>query len=404
MTEAQTLSYIDKAIKAGKLPKEKLLALYNQSGVTEREPDRLVFHDDDTVSRKPTIWGWEPILPMGKLCHFAGVSGQAKSPVIVDLLARLSAQKEFPDGTQNNLKAIRSLLFCLEDALADIILPRYDLAGGAPGMLRHVGMTQVSKDGTLSERVTAFDKDINLLCDLARKMHAEERGLGAIAIDPITNHLGGANSNAETEIRNILTPLCQLAEELQLILITCGHLNKNSGKGQDPIHRILGAAAFAGVARTIYMFGKDEQSTSPYDHVMTPVRGDMGVAFKYSTYVEEREYEGKKSKVVGVKWNGRTTQTSEQAADPTSKQQVSKERKAGTDLHNFLKSGKRPGEECQKYLSDSGYDLKTLNLARVRRHAGVDTEPNGRKSMWFLPTAIQQFSIPETRQDDAPNY
>ncbi len=41
MTEAQTLSYIDKAIKAGKLPKEKLLALYDRTD-EKLEPKNLI--------------------------------------------------------------------------------------------------------------------------------------------------------------------------------------------------------------------------------------------------------------------------------------------------------------------------------------------------------------------------
>jgi len=41
MTEAQTLSYIDKAIRAGKLPKEKLLALYDRTD-ENAEPKNLI--------------------------------------------------------------------------------------------------------------------------------------------------------------------------------------------------------------------------------------------------------------------------------------------------------------------------------------------------------------------------
>jgi hypothetical protein len=52
---------------------------------------------------------------------------------------------------------------------------------------------------------------------------------------------------AQRSICAVLAPLSNLAAELDIVVITVGHFNR-SERGTDPLHRMIGAAAFSGVA------------------------------------------------------------------------------------------------------------------------------------------------------------
>jgi DnaB-like helicase N terminal domain len=65
----------------------KLQAL--QESPNGRDSQLIVIRGDE-VAEKPLRWIWKPYLPLGKLVHFGGNSSQAKSPITVDLAARIS--------------------------------------------------------------------------------------------------------------------------------------------------------------------------------------------------------------------------------------------------------------------------------------------------------------------------
>lgn len=112
--------------------------------------------------------------------------------------------------------------------------------------------------------------------------------LGLIIVDPITNYLGPSKMTAEEQMRALLTPLAALAAELGMMVITVGHFNRCE-RGTDPLHRLMGAAAFGGVARAVYTFGPDPDSDSKFRHVMTVARacGGEGSALRYRTELVE---------------------------------------------------------------------------------------------------------------------
>src|SRR5262249_2329037 len=71
-----------------------LLGTYNTYQYDK--PGGLVVIRGHETKEKPLRWMWKPYLPLGKLVHFSGESSQAKSPVTVDIAARISTGAEFP--------------------------------------------------------------------------------------------------------------------------------------------------------------------------------------------------------------------------------------------------------------------------------------------------------------------
>jgi len=360
-------------VSAGALPLEKV-----------RHSELIVVRGDD-VAEKPLRWMWKPYLPLGKLVHFGGNSSQAKSPVTVDLAARISVGGDWPDGTRNELGPRSVILLNIEDDLEDTILPRFRLAGGDKSKLSYVKGTRLHiGESKPLERGVILAADMEHLATHARDL----RDLGLIVIDPVTNYLGGAKMNAEEDVRTILTPIANLAAELGIVAITVGHFNRRE-KGTDPLHRMMGAAAFSGVARAVYAFGPDPEEESKYCHVMSVVRscGGEGSALRYRTeLVSENCPNSFPTEIVKVVWTGKSDATAEDVVDSASSLEKTREHEAALMLRNLLRDGKKSATECTALLKAEGYDLEKLNAGRIRRKAGADSKkfPGDRHYSWFL--------------------
>ena len=66
----------------------------------------------------------------------------------------------------------------------------------------------------------------------------------------------------------------------------------------------MGCAAFAGVARDVFIFGNDPDDEDKYAHVMSEIRNKSAPKLKYKTEAVQVEWKGKTSEVIKVKWVG----------------------------------------------------------------------------------------------------
>ena len=143
----------------------------------------------------------------------------------------------------------------------------------------------------------AIDRDYQGLADVVRSLE----DLALIAIDPITNYLGKQSMNKEEDIRgNISMPLKSLAQERRVCIITVGHLNKRD-KDATPLQRTMGAAAFTGVPRKVFMFGKKSDQDNKHAHIMTEIR-DKQVAIQYKTLAVADPEGIQKSPTIKIEW------------------------------------------------------------------------------------------------------
>ena len=354
--------------------------------ITEGSSELIVIRGDEAEPEHLRFL-WKPYLPLGKLAHFGGAQSQAKSPVTVDLAARVTRGAPWPDSQTNDLGPRSVILLNIEDDLSDTILPRFILAGGDRSKLFYVKGTKFTKEDKSAEMMLALDRDITLLCDLARKTP----DLGLIVIDPISNYLGRVKMNAEEQVRTILTPLATLAAELGIVVVTVGHLNRRE-KGTSPLNRMMGAAAFSGVARVVYIFGPSPDSESPYSHLISAARGAVGDdSLIFHTEMQSQEWAGKSSDVIKVIWDGTSKATAEDAVDPASRKEKSVENDLANELGDLLKDGKpRSPEECKAHVCRT-HSVKEdqVNWPRVRKKAKVNHErlEGKNKHVWQLEAA-----------------
>ncbi len=96
-------------------------------------------------------WLWPGRLPLGKLVVLDGDPGVGKSTLALDIAARLSTGRGWPDGGTCPPGGV--LILSAEDGLADTIRPRLDAAGGDPTRVHALTEVRyVGEDGQLRAR------------------------------------------------------------------------------------------------------------------------------------------------------------------------------------------------------------------------------------------------------------
>ena len=105
------------------------------------------------------------------MLNLSGESSQGKSPLLIDLCARMSklpghdGYGTWPDGQKMQKFPLHSIMLNNEDDLQDTILPRFDLAGGCDLFFHPITGVQVSKD----------DKDASTNARSEGRHHAHRR-------------------------------------------------------------------------------------------------------------------------------------------------------------------------------------------------------------------------------------
>src|SRR5712671_2704953 len=83
------------------------------------------------VVAQPVSWLWPDRIPLGKLVLLDGDPDLGKSLILLDLCARLSTGRPFPDGRPGTGPA-NALVLSAEDNAADTIVPRLARLGADP--------------------------------------------------------------------------------------------------------------------------------------------------------------------------------------------------------------------------------------------------------------------------------
>ncbi len=336
--------------------------------------------DSDPNEADTCVWLWPGYLQANQLTHLAGLSAEGKSPVTRDLAARLSSGREWPDGTPNTFEKRMVLMLASEDDWATVILPHLMQAGANLDNIKRFAMTTVEGD-SVAEALTALDQDIGQL-EECLKDNANK--VGMIVIDPITNYLGRVNMNKEGEARGLLMPLANLAQRYTVATKTVGHLNKSEG---PLLQRVMGAAAFVGVARQTLFFSGDPEDECQFAHVMGFGRKTTTPGLKYKTVQKPFEFNGKTFDVVAVEWGGKSdVDMEEQIGNPTKQAEKSASKQVQVLLKTLLRDGEKPSQEVEQSIKESGINITDWQKAAKRV---AKSKKKGKGWVWYLPVPEQ---------------
>jgi putative DNA primase/helicase len=336
--------------------------------------------------KKHKKWLWKGYLQSNQLHHFAGASSEGKSPVTRDLIGRLTRGADWPDGTKNEAGPRSVILLSSEDDWSDTILPSLELAGADLDLVFEF-ISTVTRGEEVVDVTTALDRDID---EIAAHIKSRE-DVGLVIIDPITNYLGSKSMNKEDEMRSILMPLAKMAQSFEVGVVTVGHLNKRD-KDTALMQRLMGAAAFGGVARQVFMFGNDPDEEDPFAHVMGLLRKNTYPPLKYKTVAVPQEWDGQVSDIIQVKWCGPAKNIDmDEVVNARKQSDKTASKEAGAFIKAFLRDGAKPTKVIEEALKDAG--IECSNFARTARKVAatrkVKGKGNGAGSEWYLPTTEQ---------------
>ena len=320
------------------------------------------------VTTKAVEWLWHARLPKGKVTMFDGDPDLGKSVVTMDIAARVSTGRPFPDGAPS--EAGNVLIVNVEDGADDTIVPRLKAHGAD---LRRVFLFSSVPDGQGGKRLLELPKDIVLL-----ENKVKQRGARLLILDPVLTMLGG-DANKDQEARKALAPIRDLAERRSVTVVCVRHLNKNVSL--SAIQRGGGNMGLIGVARAGAFF-----ATHPDDDKLRVMAIHKSNLAERPPSLSYRIVLSPVHKTARIEWAGTTGHDANSLAS-TSASPVEKSKldKAKEFLRDELSDGPMWAKQVQKDAGDAGVSQATLNSAKAVLR--VRSEKIGIQGwQWALPT------------------
>ena len=236
---------------------------------TAMQPGQVVAVRYDTIAPEDVIWLWLYRIAIGKLTVISGNPGVGKSYLTLDIAARVSSGRAFPDGAPCEAGTV--VIVSCEDGPGDTIRPRLDLLGADVSRVIHFeGVRENDKVQLLQ-----LDRHIPALDEFLERNET----ISTVIVDPLAGFLGETDSHKNAEVRSVLGPLARLAEKHQVAVVGINHLTKREGKA---IFRSLGSMGIIAAARAAWAVTFDPDD--PDRRLFLPVKNNLaestGLAYR----------------------------------------------------------------------------------------------------------------------------
>jgi AAA domain len=216
------------------------------------------------IEAEPIEWLWRERIAVRKLTIIDGDPGTGKSTLTIDLAARVSTGRPFPDGGECRLG--KAILVTAEDGPADTIRPRLEAAGA--DLSRVVVMSPALSAG--SGGILELPKDVARLEETVMRVRAT-----LMVLDPFSAFLGGdVDSYKDQDIRKVTTILAALAENCSCAVILIRHLGKS--EKSSVLYRGLGSIGAIAAARSAFVVASDPTDSSDSERrVFCPTKSNL---------------------------------------------------------------------------------------------------------------------------------
>ena len=322
------------------------------------------------VSPEAVDWLWPGRIALGKLTLLSGDPGLGKSFLTIDLAARVTTGKAWPDRP-GELNAIGSVvMLSAEDDLADTIRPRLDAAGADVSRVWCLQAVRyrLEDDPEELERGFCLTTDCEVL-DVVLRQVGDCR---LLVVDPIGSYLAGIDSHRNAEVRSVLQPLSDLASRYDVAVVAVSHLNKScSGPA---VYRSMGSLAFTAAARAVWAVSKDPDCQAR--RLVLPVKNNLGA-----------DESGLAYRIAGepptVDWESELVSlTADDALAPTEEREERTERdRAKNWLRETLAGGAVASLDIIADAKEHGIAEKTLR--RALRDIGGRPQKRGPGGTWL---------------------
>jgi hypothetical protein len=338
-------------------------------------------------------WLWPGRLAVGKLAILDGDPGLGKSLVTLDLCARVTTGRAFPD--QAAVWPGDVLIVNCEDGVADTIRPRLE---GLSADLNRVHVLRGPLESGL-ERLPSFPRDLPRLERAVR-----DSGAVLAVIDPIMAFLDDTVcSGNDQSVRQALSPLAALAESTECAILLVRHLNKSGGA--RAVYRGGGSIGIIGACRSAWVIARHPDDER--QRVLAPIKNNLAPPQPSLAYEIVHDEAGRPQ----VSWLGTVEVGADELVGVGGAAVDGGQLERGVSLlREALAAGPLPAAEVVARLARQGVSRRTV--FRARAEAGVLSEvektPTGLRSLWRLapPTELTpaQHALKLLNAKPLPHY
>ncbi|MBV9124028.1 MAG: AAA family ATPase [Planctomycetes bacterium] len=296
---------------------------------------------------RPLEWLWPGRLALGKLAILEGDPGLSKSLLTLDLCARLTTGRPFPDDSPSPGPA-NVIILNAEDSLQDTIIPRLQRLQAD---LSRVFTPDLYEED--SKVPLAFPARLDVLDDLLDRTQAR-----LVILDPINAFLEGrVNIHNDQSVRGALAPLAWLADRRRCVVQFVRHLNKSGGTRS--LYRGGGSIGFMAACRCAWLAARDPQE--PSRRILAEVKNNLAppqssLAYTVAPYDSEAPL---------ITWLGTSSLKADALlARPALNPSPARPRELAKNfLEEVLQDGPRPFEEILARAQEAGLTARTVQRA-----------------------------------------
>lgn len=344
----------------------------------KKSNDEVILISAQDLQPQSISWLWKGWIAEGKLHLLAGQPGQGKTTIAISFCATVSAGCAWPDSSSCAVGNV--LIWSGEDDATDTLLPRL-IAAGAERSRCHF-ITGVRRSG----EVQPFDPARDML-DLEKQID-RIGNVKLLVLDPIVSVVTG-DSHSNTEVRRALQPLVDLANRKNIALLGITHFSKGSA-GVDPMMRVIGSVAFAGVARTVFVAQKTTDTDEGSQGIFAKAKANSATnsgGFAYSIEQVQIVDHIETSRITwGEELDG---SANELLSEATEAHQDQRSNELQEMLRAELESGSKPAGEVIKSLQANGYSPNQIKRASISLRVKKEKQGMSGPWAWSLPSVSE---------------
>jgi hypothetical protein len=301
------------------------------------------------VTPQPVEWLWPACLAPGKLTMLEGDPNLGKSWIALDLCARLSAGRAWPDGAPS-AGAAHALYFSAEDNDADTLAPRLHALGADPERM-HIWPSRQPLP-QLPSQLTDFSA---LLADTDVRL---------AVLDPLPAFLDAGAAVNNERARRLLIDLANVAQNRRCAILLVRHLVKL--RYLPALARGAGAMTFSGACRLTMLAARDPDD--PSRCLLASLKNNLAPAPPTLAYALAPAAGGG----ARLAWLGTSPWRPDAAAPRRCDGRARRRATARRWLEKFLKNGPRLSRDIKRLAGRRGLCRNTLY--RARRDSAVRIE------------------------------
>lgn len=358
-----------------------------KSATADAAPDELVIEWASSIDPVPVEWLWPSRIPLGKLTTFAGMTSVGKTFTLLDISARVSRGLEWPDRQGECSTPGKVLFISAEDDPNDTLVPR----------LIEMGADRANIAFLKSKFRNKFT--IGDLSTLDRALKEMGPPVRLVCIDPPTAFVGKVDDHKNAELRGLLSPLCDWAQQYRVAIVFITHFNKSTEK-VAALQKVMGSVAWVNAVRAAHMFAKDPEDGTR--RLFLPLKMNLceepnGLAYRVAP----------SGGLAKVEWLGEVDTTADEAAGNSVGKVKQMEAAEWLVKEIFSQKLEWRSDEFWSSAKEHGITKHSINAARIKlgmpKPRKTTTQYGDTDWIWWVPSDWPPIA-PKSAKTDSDEF